>query len=177
MKENKKIDLLIKNMNAGKARQKIVSMPSRYRNYVPKNGEGNWRIAHMSEKQGKLQFMLVDKKFDKPQANAMPECPVFHATVEQQGEDVRFTCQQKWQTNTMVLGILYAVLTLAILGGGIYFLAVSNWVSGIACMVAFAVAAAMMVVYLVRLAKHNALTCQVLKEILSKNFVTDTPEE
>ena len=166
----KQESIVLKNINAAKAKQRLLELPKRYRNYIPKDSQSKWRIDYMNEEKDTLSFMVLDTKSDIPKGNHKPECPVFRATMEQQEADVCLCLQQKWQTSTLVLGLIYAILTLVMLAGGIYFMIVQNWISGIACLCAFLIAAVMILVYLIRGAKHNARAKQVFVEILGKNF-------
>ena len=177
MKKAKNTNVLLTDITAGKVLQKLQTMPNRYRNYTPREGKGNWRVDHMSKDKETLSFMLIDSKFDAPRANAKPECPVFHVTLEQQGEDVRLNYRHKWQPRVVILAAVYGLLTLAVLLAGIYFLVATNWISGIACMCTFLAAAVMILVYLIRLTKHNALTRKVFEEIIAKNFSVEEAKE
>ena len=166
----KRENTILKDITDAKARQRLLELPKRYRNYIPKDGQSKWRIDYMTEEKDVISFMVLDTKADVPKGNHKPECPVFTATVEQQEADTCLNWQQKWQSSTLVLGLIYAVLTLAILAGGIYFMIIQNWISGIACLCAFAIAAVMILVYLIQGAKHNTRAKQVFVEILGKNF-------
>lgn len=166
----KRENTILKDITDAKARQRLLELPKRYRNYIPKDGQSKWRIDYMTEEKDVISFMVLDTKADVPKGNHKPECPVFYATLEQQEEDVHLSWQQKRQPMVLALGLIYGLLTLAILAAAVYFLVVTNWISGIACLCAFAIAAVMILVYLIQGAKHNARAKQVFVEILGKNF-------
>ena len=166
----KQESIVLEDITAPKAKQRLLELPKRYRNYIPKDEQGKWRIDHMSDNKGTVHFMVLDTQADVSKGNSKPECPVFQATLEQQEADVFLNWKQKWQTSTLVLGLIYAVLTLAILAGGIYFMIVQNWLSGIACLCAFLIAAVMILVYLIQGAKRNARARHIFLEIIEKNF-------
>ena len=162
--------LVIENTDAKKVRQVLSAYPKRYRHYVSENNKGIWYFLAEPEKDEQIRLLLVDKEFDKVYGNAKPESAVWHIDVEEQGENVLLSYQQKWQKNVIIMGIIYLVLSACCLGLSIFGFCVSDLLVALISMGVFVFSLVLLAVYLWRLRKHDAMARQVFCEILSRTF-------
>lgn len=151
----------------------IGELPNRFRNYLVCTGKrmDPWSVEVPELTGSQAQLRLVDHRHEYRRGrNARSEAPVFHITVQQDGENVMLSYKLKWDNLVCVLAWVFAAIAASILGVGIYWILAGKLRQGSGMLFCGAFLAVVAVIWFLQEKLHDQKTVVVFEDVIRRAF-------